>query len=117
VRIDVEVFVNCVYGYDIQCEVVGETGVARLPEPSSVVLRSQARLSTTILTDWKDRFIDSYDVELQDFIDAASQGAASGPTSWDGYAAAIAADACLTAQSRPGAILPITMPERPALYD
>jgi hypothetical protein len=27
------------YGYDIQCELVGETGVARLPEPSNVLLR------------------------------------------------------------------------------
>ena len=28
VRIDVEVFVNCRYGYDIQCQVVGEEGIA-----------------------------------------------------------------------------------------
>ena len=31
-------------------------------------MRSGARLSTEILTDWKDRFIDAYDVELQGFI-------------------------------------------------
>ena len=37
--IDVEVFVNCQYGYDIQCEVVGETGIARLPEPSAIQMR------------------------------------------------------------------------------
>src|SRR6266850_233969 len=45
IRIDVEVFVNCKYGYDIQCEVVGETGVARLPEPPSVSRRSRAARS------------------------------------------------------------------------
>ncbi|WP_256738861.1 Gfo/Idh/MocA family protein, partial [Cronobacter sakazakii] len=49
--IDVEIFVNCRYGYDIQCEVVGETGIARLPEPSSVQMRKAAKLATTILTD------------------------------------------------------------------
>ncbi|VTN13557.1 Inositol 2-dehydrogenase/D-chiro-inositol 3-dehydrogenase [Raoultella terrigena] len=49
--IDVEVFVNCQYGYDIQCEVVGETGIARLPEPSAVQMRKAANLSTPILTD------------------------------------------------------------------
>ncbi|HCT04328.1 MAG TPA: inositol 2-dehydrogenase, partial [Pseudomonas sp.] len=56
-------------GYDIQCEVVGETGIAKLPEPSQVQLRSGAKLSNAILMDWKDRFIGAYDVELQAFID------------------------------------------------
>jgi myo-inositol 2-dehydrogenase/D-chiro-inositol 1-dehydrogenase len=116
VRIDVEIFVNCQYGYDIQCEVVGEEGVARLPEPMSVETRLGAKLATEILTDWKDRFIASYDVELQDFIAAAAAGTASGPSSWDGYAAAIAADACVEAQNRAGSIIPITLPDRPALY-
>ena len=68
IRIDVEVFVNATYGYDIQCELVGETGVARLPEPSNVLMRSEAKLSVEILTDWKKRFIASYDVELQEWI-------------------------------------------------
>lgn len=115
VRIDVEIFVNCRYGYDIQCEIVCETGIAKLPEPSAVLMRKQAALSTEILMDWKDRFIDSYDVELQDFIRAASTGTASGPTAWDGYAAAVAADACVAAQ-RSGQIVDVTMPKRPAQY-
>ena len=46
----------------------------RLPEPMSIVMRKEAKLQNAILTDWKDRFIASYDVELQDFIDAAAQG-------------------------------------------
>src|SRR5207253_5847608 len=60
VRIDVEVFVNCKYGYDIQCEVVCETGVARLPEPASVILRSGARRVVALRVDWKKRFIEGY---------------------------------------------------------
>lgn len=115
-RIDVEVFVNCQYGYDIQCEVVGELGLAKLPEPMAIEKRLGAKRTSAILTDWKDRFLASYDVELQDFIDAAREGTAAGPSSWDGYAAAISADACVAAQGRPGAIVPIAMPERPALY-
>ena len=93
VRIDGEVFVNCRYGYDIRCEVVGEEGVASLPEPESVVLRKEAKLSTTIMQDWKLRFIDSYDVELQDWIEAAKAGKVDGPNAWDGYFAAVTADA------------------------
>ena len=116
VRIDVEVFVNCQYGYDIQCEIVGERGIARLPEPTSVQLRSEARLSNEILMDWKDRFIAAYDVELQAFIDDLAAGQLTGPSSWDGYIAAVTADACIKAQDS-GAIEPVTLPSRPAFYD
>ncbi|NHF73455.1 Gfo/Idh/MocA family protein [Paracoccus xiamenensis] len=116
IRIDVEIFVNCRYGYDIQCQIVGEEGLANLPEPMSITLRKQAHLQNEILMDWKDRFIDSYDVELADFIKAAAQGTAAGPTAWDGYVAAITSDACVQAQES-GQIVPITLPARPALYD
>lgn len=115
VRIDVEIFVNCKYGYDIQCEVVGETGVAKLPEPMSVTLRNDAKLSTEILTDWKKRFIESYDIELQEWINSTIKGEVDGPTAWDGYAAAVAADACVAAQ-KSGKIELITMEECPKLY-
>jgi myo-inositol 2-dehydrogenase/D-chiro-inositol 1-dehydrogenase len=115
VRIDVEVFVNCRYGYDIQCEVVAEEGIARLPEPMSVALRHDARLSQDILTDWKLRFVDAYDAELQDFINAAKTGTAAGPSAWDGLAAAIASDACVAAQ-KSGSVVAIETPACPALY-
>jgi myo-inositol 2-dehydrogenase/D-chiro-inositol 1-dehydrogenase len=114
-RIDVEIFVNCQYGYDIQCEVVGETGIAKLPEPTSVQMRSSAKLSTEILTDWKDRFIDAYDVELQAFINDVLAGKLTGPSAWDGYAAAVAADACIAAQ-RSGDVVPVSLPARPGFY-
>jgi myo-inositol 2-dehydrogenase / D-chiro-inositol 1-dehydrogenase len=115
VRIDGEVFVNCRYGYDIQCQVVGEEGVASLPEPESVLLRRDAKVSTTIMQDWKLRFIDSYDVELQDWIEAATAGKVNGPNAWDGYFAAVTADACLEAK-RTGAVAPIVTKPRPSFY-
>jgi myo-inositol 2-dehydrogenase / D-chiro-inositol 1-dehydrogenase len=115
VRIDGEVFVNCRYGYDIQCQVVGEEGIASLPEPESVTLRRDAKLSTTIMQDWKLRFVDSYDVELQDWIEAAKAGKVNGPNAWDGYFAAITADACLEAK-RTGAVTPIITKPRPVFY-
>ncbi|MEY5101026.1 MAG: hypothetical protein RJA36_3745 [Pseudomonadota bacterium] len=115
VRIDIEVFVNCDYGYDIQCQVVGETGIASLPEPSAIPMRRSARSEQAILTDWKQRFIAAYDVELQDFINGVAQARLGGPSAWDGYAAAVAADACVLAQGN-GQIVPIRMPGRPAFY-
>jgi myo-inositol 2-dehydrogenase/D-chiro-inositol 1-dehydrogenase len=117
VLINVEIFVNCSYGYDIQCEVVGENGSARLPEPMAISMRLDAKLQNRILTDWKDRFVASYDVELNDFIGAASQGGATGPSAWDGYAAAVTSDACVKAQESAGQAVDITLPTRPALYN
>lgn len=116
VVINTEIFVNCHYGYDIQCEVVGEDGIARLPEPMAIQLRLGAKLQNAILTDWKDRFVASYDVELQDFLKAAANGTAAGPTSWDGYMAAVTSDACVAAQECEGEAVAITYPARPALY-
>jgi len=117
VLINVEIFVNCSYGYDIQCEVVGENGTARLPEPMAIAMRLDAKLQNRILTDWKDRFVASYDVELNDFIGAASHGSATGPSAWDGYAAAVTSDACVQAQESAGQAVEITLPNRPALYN
>lgn len=116
VLIDVEIFVNCAYGYDIQCEVVGEDGTAKLPEPMAIDMRLAAQRQSRILTDWKDRFVASYDVELTDFIAAASKGGATGPSAWDGYAAAVTSDACVKAQESLGEAVAIELPARPALY-
>lgn len=115
IRIDTEIFVNCQYGYDIQCQVVGETGTANLSEPSSVLMRSEAKLFTDILVDWKDRFIDSYDVELQEWINFTIKGEMHGPSAWDGYVVAVTADACVKAKHM-GQIVPISITERPAFY-
>nr|WP_067298270.1 Gfo/Idh/MocA family oxidoreductase [Marinobacterium profundum] len=116
VRIDLEIFVNCQYGYDIQCSVVGEEGIANLPEPQSLLMRKGAKLYNEVLMDWKDRFIESYDIELQDFIRGCEKDAIGGPSSWDGYAAAVAADAAVTAQES-GQVEPVVMVERPAFYN
>lgn len=115
IRIDLEVFVNCQYGYDIQCEIVGETGIARLPEPSGIPLKRAARNAVPVLTDWKQRFVAAYDAELRAFIDGLAGDGLTGPSSWDGYAAAVAADACLLAQTS-GRVERIEMPPRPDFY-
>lgn len=117
VVINTEIFVNCKYGYDIQCEVVGEEGVARLPEPMSVVMRKNAKLQNPILTDWKGRFVEAFDTELQNFVDTAATGTVEGPSAWDGYMAAVTSDACVAAQEDDGATIDINYPDRPALYN
>ncbi|QDH20416.1 Gfo/Idh/MocA family protein [Saccharibacillus brassicae] len=116
VLITAEIFVNCRYGYDIQCEVIGEDGIAKLPEPSSISLRKEGMYGTRILMDWKDRFIEAYDREIQDFIDSVKRGDVQGPTAWDGYVAAVTADACVKAQES-GEWEDISLDEKPDLYE
>ena len=115
IRIDIESFVNCQYGYDIQCQVVGETGTANLPEPASVTLRHQAKYSRGILTDWKDRFVDAFNTEFQEWIGSTMNGEMNGPSAWDGYVVAISSDACVRAKHE-ARIVPIEIPQRPVFY-
>jgi myo-inositol 2-dehydrogenase/D-chiro-inositol 1-dehydrogenase len=97
VRIDLEVFVNCQYGYDIQCETVGETGTVRLPDPADVILRSAGQLRTGVLQDWKHRFAAAFDLEFVEWVESMLDGTLSGPSAWDGYAAAAIGDATVQA--------------------
>lgn len=103
-----EIFVNCQYGYDIQCEIVAENGTARLPDPAKVLLRRQNQSSYQITSDGLAHFEDSYNKEFQAWVNACSSGVFSGgPTAWDGYKVAVVTDACLEAQ-KTGAIVPIS---------
>lgn len=113
--IDIEVFVNCQFGYDIQCEVCCENGVIRMPEPSFPLVRRNAARSVALETDWKRRFIEAYDVEIQDWINSALAGKVNGPTAWDGYLAAVTADALVKSQFT-GCAEPIRTGDAPDFY-
>jgi myo-inositol 2-dehydrogenase / D-chiro-inositol 1-dehydrogenase len=115
VHVDVEVFVNCQYGYDIRCELVGETGTVSLPSPAGPELRSGGTASRPVPADWHQRFARAYDAELQDWVDSVRSGQATGPSAWDGYAAAAVAQAALTALGS-GTRTPVVMKDRPTFY-
>lgn len=115
VRISTEVFINCQYGYDIYCQVVSEKGIAYLPEPASVTTRSNAVTATPILQDWKLRFTQAFDSELQAWINATQRGEVDGPTAWDGYVVSLTSDACVQAKHEKR-IVPIDIPAKPAFY-
>lgn len=115
VNIVIEVFVNCKFGYDINCEVVCEDGVIHMPSPSFPTVRKDGMLSTPIEQSWINRFIEAYDVELQDWINAAKAGVVNGPTAWDGYLAAVTSDALVKAQET-GVIEQIITGDKPEFY-
>jgi myo-inositol 2-dehydrogenase / D-chiro-inositol 1-dehydrogenase len=116
VHVDVEVFVNCRYGYDVRCELVGETGTVSLPGPAGPELRSGGVASQPVPADWRERFDRAYDAELQDWVNSVRCGQATGPSAWDGYAAAAVAQAALTALGS-GQRTPVVLKGRPGFYD
>lgn len=113
--VDVEVSVNIAYGYDIRGEVVGESGTASLAESNTVLVRREGAFSGRVPEDWRERFIRAYDSELREWLAAAAQGTATGPSAWDGYVATAVCDAALEAL-RTGAREEVTLRERPSFY-
>jgi myo-inositol 2-dehydrogenase/D-chiro-inositol 1-dehydrogenase len=115
VLVDVEVFVNATYGYDIRGEIVGELGTVALAESGDAVVKAAGRHSDRVPADWRERFGVTFDAELQDWLTAVAAGTSTGPSSWDGYAATVIAESC-HASLHSGSRVEVTLPERPAFY-
>jgi myo-inositol 2-dehydrogenase/D-chiro-inositol 1-dehydrogenase len=81
VVVEVESFLRARYGYDVRCEVVGETGTLALPVPA------------TIARGFEDRFGQAYRDELEEWVSGAPGGASAS----DGYAASVVTEACVRA--------------------
>jgi myo-inositol 2-dehydrogenase/D-chiro-inositol 1-dehydrogenase len=113
--VDVEVSVNIAYGYDIRGEIVGETGVAELAESNGVVVKREGAFSGRIPEDWRERFIRAFDAEFQEWLVAAGNGTATGPSAWDGYAATAVCDAALEAL-KSGTRKTVSLRKRPDFY-
>lgn len=116
VIVDVEISVNIAYGYDIRGEVSCELGVAALPNRPSTVISDKNGIRQLIPEDWRERFIEAYDQEFREWIVAAKQGTATGPSTWDGYAATLVADAALRAADT-GNFESIQLCKKPNIYE
>ncbi|MEU6219394.1 Gfo/Idh/MocA family oxidoreductase [Streptomyces sp. NPDC047022] len=112
---DVEIFVNCGFGYQVQAEAVCERGTARIGDGHALVTNAAARWGGTIAQDFVERFEDAYDRQVQSWVDATRRGEVTGPDVWDGYAAAAVCEAGVRAQSE-GRRTEVELVRRPALY-
>ena len=111
----VEIFLNCQYGVDINCQIVCEDGVIDLPTPAAPTFRKSGNLSVPLEQNWKRRFTDAYDAEIQDWINSTLKGEVNGPNAWDGYITNITMEA-LTAAQLSGEEESIIIDERPDFY-
>ena len=116
VLVDLEVSVNVHYGYEIRCEVSGETGTVELADPAPVLLRREGTVAGLVPADWRERFALSYDVELREWVGTAAAGRPpQGPSAWDGHVAQVVADAALRSLHSGGRVA-VELPARPELY-
>ena len=115
VRIDVESFVNCRYGYDVRCEVVCEEGCLNLPEPANAMIRTNDARVTPICHDWSERFPEAYNIEFQSWINACKEGRVDGPSAWDGYVGQVTAKAASKARDTQ-TVVEIHYDEMPDFY-
>lgn len=116
VHIDLEVFVNCQFGYDINCKAVCESGEVGLTDPSYISVRSAGKDYTGISPDWKHRFVTAYDREFQLWVNSVKNGRVEGPSAWDGYVASITTSACSKARDT-GKKVAIQLDACPSFYN
>ncbi len=98
IMVNVELFVNCQYGYDIHCEIVGELGIANLPPPAAVSVSQNGKRYDQLFANWKDWFLEAYNIEIQEFINECLAGKLKGPDAWRGYMATFVANFCIQSQ-------------------
>jgi myo-inositol 2-dehydrogenase/D-chiro-inositol 1-dehydrogenase len=103
VLVDIEVFGNAGYGYDVRCELVAEGGAAELDSPTPLIRRATVRAGRQIAADWRSRFAEAYRRELQDWVDGIAVGQTRGASAWDGYVATVTAEAGIRALETGGA--------------
>lgn len=115
VRIDVEAFVNTGHCYDIKCEVCCEDAILNLPEPANIEVCANAYRGHAIHSDWSTRFVDAYNVEIQEWIDATKEGRVDGPTAWDGYVGQVTAKAASRARDTQK-VVEINIEDMPEFY-
>ena len=89
-----EIYVRTGVAYEVRTEVVGESGSALIGLDQNLQVKStDGRWGGQITPGFVERFGQAYAVELQRWVDAASQGTIDGPGAWDGYAAVAVCEA------------------------
>jgi myo-inositol 2-dehydrogenase/D-chiro-inositol 1-dehydrogenase len=100
-----ELYVNTASGYEVRTEALGSKGIATIGQENGRITthREGGQWGGSIPSDFRPRFLDAYDAEVQAWIAAIADGsnvAARSATAWDGYlgaAACAAAEQALTA--------------------
>lgn len=112
-----ELYVNTASGYEVRTEVLGSSGIATIGMGIARVTthRPDGTWDGPLPADFRPRFRDAYDAQVQAWVGAVADGtnvAERSATAWDGYLAAAicaAAEESLSA----GMFIPVTTEQRP----
>jgi myo-inositol 2-dehydrogenase/D-chiro-inositol 1-dehydrogenase len=115
VLVDVEMNVSVQFGYQVATEAVFQRGVARIGQPDGLQLWQDGRFHIDEHQSFTTRFKQAYDVEVQDWVDAARRGGIAGPSAWDGYKVAVACAAGVKALETEGPVA-VELPPVPEFY-
>ena len=115
VVVDIEAFLDAGYGYDVRAELVCERGTISLAPAPPTLQRYAGLEGFRVEEDWRARFAAAYRHELQAWVDSMGAGMPTGSSAWDGYAAAVTAEGCLSAL-RSGTKTKVDLEPRPDFY-
>jgi myo-inositol 2-dehydrogenase/D-chiro-inositol 1-dehydrogenase len=65
--------------------------------------------------DYRERFGEAYQNELQEWVAGVLKGEVTGPSAWDGYATTAVAEAAVASQTK-GDRVAVELVDRPGLY-
>ncbi|WP_291240060.1 Gfo/Idh/MocA family oxidoreductase [Gemmobacter sp.] len=115
--VNIEINNNAAYGYDVRAELVGEAGSIAMTHVAYT--RSDAALGSHAAyeADWRGRYREAYIRQNRAFLCFVTTGVfpAQASSAWDGYAAAIVAEAGAKALAT-GQRQPVQMIAKPELY-
>jgi myo-inositol 2-dehydrogenase/D-chiro-inositol 1-dehydrogenase len=113
---DVEIFVNALFGYQVQTEAVFEKGIVGIGNDEGVYVRTAGRWGGEVTPGFEQRFAAAFDTELQGWVERLRAGQApDGPSVWDGYAAAVCCETGVKAQES-GDTCRVELGDKPTLY-
>ena len=116
VLVDVEMNVSIQFGYQATTEAVFEQGAASIGHTGGLLQWQDERAFRHEHSSFTTRFADSFDREVQRWVDAIRRGTlVDGPTAWEGYKVALACEAGVKALNE-GGIVEIPFEERPEMY-
>jgi myo-inositol 2-dehydrogenase/D-chiro-inositol 1-dehydrogenase len=113
--VDVELFLNAQYGYDVKGELICETGTISFGPTINTEIRSSGVTATSLAADWRPRFAAAYRIQNQAWIDSITTGKPVGSSTWDGFVATTVTDAGVRSLNT-GETVAIAYEKRPGLY-
>ena len=115
--VNIEINNNAAYGYDVRAELVGEKASIAMNNVAYTRLDTSLKNCTRYDADWRGRYAEAYRRQNRDFLRFAETGQFSSiaSNSWDGYCAAVVAEAGVKALEQ-GRRMPVEMIAKPEFY-